>query len=97
MESDDALEVEVSSAACAPLRQRLMHWPLASLQAEARARGVAVGVSRLHKHDVAGLLADKILSAGRESDDGRDARPLRAERDAQAGERGRHHGAAQLG
>ena len=64
---DDALEVEVSTTACAPLSQQLMHWPLPALQADARARGVAVGVARMHKHDLARLLADKILSAGRET------------------------------
>ena len=47
---NDVIEVEVSSTACAPLSQQLMHWSLASLQADARARGVAVGVSRMHKH-----------------------------------------------
>ena len=78
---DDALEVEVSTTACAPLSQQLMHWHLASLQADVRARGVAVGVARMHKHDLARLLADKILSAGRGSDDGRDARPAGPEHD----------------
>ena len=63
---NDVIEVEVSSTACAPLHQQLMHRSLASLQADARARGVSVGVSRMHKHDLATLLADKILSTGKE-------------------------------
>ena len=64
---DDVIEVDVSTTTCGPLRHRLMHCSLATMQADARARGVAVGVSRLHKHDLAALLADIILSAGRES------------------------------
>ena len=63
---DDALEVEVSTTACAPLSQQLMHWSLPALQADARARGVAGGMARMHKHELTRLLADKILSTGRE-------------------------------
>eukprot|EP00966_Prymnesium_polylepis_P099396 2301906-Prymnesium_polylepis.2 len=90
----DCVEVEVTTTSCAPLRDQLMHCSLPALQAEARRLGVSVGVSRLRKHDLAAVLADNILSTGRESSDGRDARPIRPELD-QARQRDRRDGAAQ--
>ena len=54
------------------------------------------GVARRHKHEVASLVADKILSARMATGDGGDAGPIRSQHD-QAGERHRDHGEAQLG
>ena len=69
---DECIEVEVSTTTCAPVRRQLLHWPLIALQSEARRQRVGVGVARMHKHDLAELLAEKILSTGRVTVGGRD-------------------------